>query len=174
MKKKLRKCEILILDENKISLSPQARLISLYFDTKCYQEALQLGEFCTFCIRLRHRTYRGQKETCIKLRWKNLHLFFSLLPCQFYFSLEEYMFFFGHGIYFPHIMAKNSSTVLFKAPSCCRSSRRWMIRPCWWRYSCWRVRRITHSVTYLRPGLPSPRRGQPPTPSTAPPNYKQL
>lgn len=25
-------------------LFPQARLISLYFDTKCYQEALQLGE----------------------------------------------------------------------------------------------------------------------------------
>ena len=26
------------------ALCPQARLISLYFDTKCYQEALQLGE----------------------------------------------------------------------------------------------------------------------------------
>lgn len=27
-----------------VLFSPQARLISLYFDTKCYQEALQLGE----------------------------------------------------------------------------------------------------------------------------------
>lgn len=27
-----------------VLLSPQARLISLYFDTKCYKEALQLGE----------------------------------------------------------------------------------------------------------------------------------
>lgn len=28
-----------------VFFSPQARLISLYFDTKCYQEALQLGEW---------------------------------------------------------------------------------------------------------------------------------
>lgn len=40
---------------NDFCLPPQARLVSLYFDTKCYQEALQLGE-CPILAPLFHNT----------------------------------------------------------------------------------------------------------------------
>lgn len=37
-----------------VSFCPQARLISLYFDTKLYQEALQLGE--AVCVKEKKKT----------------------------------------------------------------------------------------------------------------------
>lgn len=61
-----------------------------------------------------------------------------------------------------------------QAPSCSKSWRRWTTKLCWWRFSCWRVRRTTLSVTCPRPAPPSPRPGPPPMPSTAPQSSRQL
>ena len=48
-----------------------------------------------------------------------------------------------------------------------------MTKLSWLRFSCWRVRRTTLSVTCRRPGPPSPRPGPPPTPSTVLPSSRQ-
>lgn len=61
-----------------------------------------------------------------------------------------------------------------QSPSCCRSWRKWMIKLCWWKSSSWRVKPTMLSVTFPKPGLPSPQPGPPPMPFTVPQSSRQL
>lgn len=58
--------------------------------------------------------------------------------------------------------------LLLQARSCSRSWRRWMIKPFWSKFSCWKARRTTRSATCPKPAQPWPQPGPPPTPSTVP------
>ncbi len=49
-----------------------------------------------------------------------------------------------------------------------------MIKLCWWRFSCWRVKPTTLSATFPKPGLPSPQPGPPPMLFTVPQSSRRL